>query len=240
MDCHRFLMHQPRERRGALRRRSEKRPQSTVPDVLGRGAQADLRTFPPAVSDRLELAHQRMRRIDFVVPVRADQHQVRHVRPGQQILEEIERRRVEPLQVVEEERQRMFGPREYADEPPEDQLETALRVLGRKLRDRRLFSDDELQLGNEVHHEPPFGPSASRSASRQCAVRPRSSPEATGQALKGLRERRIRDVALVLVELAGCEKAARRNKRLVQLIDDGGLADPGIAGNQHQLRRAAR
>ena len=40
--------------------------------------------------------------IDFVVAVGADQHQVLHIRPGQQILEQIERRRIEPLQIVEE------------------------------------------------------------------------------------------------------------------------------------------
>ena len=91
--------------------------------------------------------------IDFVVPVGADQHQVLHIRPGQQILEQIERRRVEPLQIVEEQGQRMFRPREYADESPEHQLEAALRVLWRKLRDRRLFSDDELQFGDQIHHE---------------------------------------------------------------------------------------
>ena len=60
------------------------------------------------------------------------------------------------------------------------------------------------------------------------------------QALKSLRQRRIGDVALVLVELAGCEQPARRHKRLVQLVDDRGFADAGIAGDQHQFRRAAR
>src|SRR5215831_8805206 len=61
----------------------------------------------------------------------------------------------------------------------------------------------------------------------------------TDKALKGLRQGGIRDVALVLVELARCKKATRRNQRFVQLIDDGGFADSGIAGNQHQLRPAA-
>ena len=59
------------------------------------------------------------------------------------------------------------------------------------------------------------------------------------KALKSLHQGRIGDVALVLVELAGREQPARRNKRLVQLIDDRGFADAGIAGDQHQLRRAA-
>jgi hypothetical protein len=67
---------------------------------------------------------------------------VPHIRPGQQILEEIERGRVEPLQIIEEECKRVFRPREYPDEPPEHQLETALRVLWWKLRDRRLLSYD--------------------------------------------------------------------------------------------------
>ena len=92
--------------------------------------------------------------IDFVVSVGADQHQVPHIRLGQQILEQIERCRIEPLQIVEEQRQRMLRPREYADESPEHELESALRVLWRKLGDRRLFADDELQFGDEIHHEP--------------------------------------------------------------------------------------
>ena len=60
------------------------------------------------------------------------------------------------------------------------------------------------------------------------------------QALERLRQRRIRDVALVLVELARREQAARRHERLVQLVDHRGLADAGIAGDQHQLGRARR
>jgi hypothetical protein len=67
--------------------------------------------------------------IDFVVPIGADHEQMLHVRLGQQVGEHIERRRVEPLQIVEKERQRMFRPREDADQPPEHQLETALSLL---------------------------------------------------------------------------------------------------------------
>jgi len=43
------------------------------------------------------------------------------------------------LQVVEEQRQRMFRPCKYADKSSEYQLEAALRLLRWKLRDRRLF-----------------------------------------------------------------------------------------------------
>ncbi len=57
--------------------------------------------------------------------------------------------------------------------------------------------------------------------------------EGADKALKGLRQGGIRDIALVLVELARCKKATRSNQRFVQLIDDRGFADSGIAGNQH-------
>src|SRR5579864_8755489 len=93
--------------------------------------------------------------IDFVVPVGANQHQMPHIRPGQQILHDIERCRIEPLQIVKEQSERMLRPREYTDKSTEYQLEPALRVRWRNFRCRRLFSDDELQLGNEVHDDLP-------------------------------------------------------------------------------------
>ena len=86
----------------------------------------------------------------------------------------------------------------------------------------------------------PFGPSASQKRVAPVAQLGFAlAQKRTDQALEGLRQRGIRDVALVLVELARCKQAARRNQHLVQLVDDRGLADAGIAGDQHQLRRAA-
>ena len=69
------------------------------------------------------------------------------------MLEEAERRRIQPLQIVEEQRERALLGREDAEEAPENHLEAVPRVLRRQVRDRRLCSDHELQLGNEVHHE---------------------------------------------------------------------------------------
>ena len=163
-----------------------------------------------------------MGRRDLVVPVRADQHQVRHAGWRQQILEEIERRRVEPLQVVEEERQRMVRSREHADEPPKHQLETSSRVLGSELRNRWLVSDDQLELRDEVDHEPPI-----RAQRLDQRVAPTTqlgvalAEKAPDEALKGLGERRIGDVALVLIELPRREQSARRHEHFVQLVDHG-------------------
>ena len=71
---------------------------------------------------------------DFVVTVGADQQQVSDIRLGQQVFEQIERGRIEPLQIVEEQRQWMLRPGEHREEAAEDQLEASLRVLGRQLR----------------------------------------------------------------------------------------------------------
>ena len=135
----------------------------------------------------------------------------------------------------------MLRPGEDADEPPDHQLELPLRVLRRQRGHWRLLAEDERQLGDEVHHEPSVR--AQRLAERVAPGRqvgltlPQQVPD---EALKRLGERHIRDVALVLVALAGGEQAARRHERLVQLVDDGGFADAGVPGDQHQLRRAAR
>src|SRR6202008_2477171 len=94
-----------------------------------------------------------MRSSDHVVTIGTDRHEVLQIRPGQEILQQIECRSVEPLQIVEEEQERMILPGEDPDKTPKDQLETPLRVLWRKLSDRWLFSDDEFQLGDYVDYE---------------------------------------------------------------------------------------
>ena len=59
--------------------------------------------------------------------------------------------------------------------------------------------------------------------------------ERPDQSLEGLRQRGIRNVALVLVELARRKQASRWNKRLLQLVDDCGFADARVPGHEHQL-----
>ena len=182
-----------------------------------------------------------MRRDYLVVSIGTDQQQVlSHPAAVSRSSIKIQRRGVEPLQIVEEQGERMFRPREYADESAEHQLKTALRFLRRKFRDRRLLADDELQFRDEIDHE--LSVRVQRLAQR---VAPSAqlffalTQEWTDEALKGLRERRIRNVSLVLVELARRKKTSGRNERLVEFIDDGGFADAGVSGHEHQLGLAA-
>src|SRR5271156_5460846 len=97
----------------------------------------------------------------------------------------------------------MFGPGEYANEAPENELETALRLLRFKLRNRRLVSDDEFQFGYEVGHELciQLERLQKRAApDRQFGVAP--AEKRSYKALKCLHQGRIGNVALVLIELA--------------------------------------
>src|SRR4029453_9166724 len=136
----RFLMDQLRQRDGGLRF-TVKRIRYQLGQVFtGQGREYDFLQYRSTLSHRFELAHQRMACIDFVVPVGTDQHQVLHIRPGQQILHQVERRGIEPLQIVKEKGERMFRPREYADESTEHQLKAALRVLWGNFRDWGRFS----------------------------------------------------------------------------------------------------
>src|SRR5215475_9170603 len=47
----------------------------------------------------------------------------------------------------------MILPREHANKTSQDQLKTTLRILLRKVWNRGWLSNDELQLGNQIHHE---------------------------------------------------------------------------------------
>ena len=131
-----------------------------------------------------------MGRINFVVSVRADQHQVPHIGLGQKILDQIERCGIEPLQIVEEQRKRMLRPCEHSDESPKDELESALGVLERKVGDWRRFADDELQFRNKVHDE--LRVRAQRITKRLAPVAQLPfglAQEGTDETLKGLGER---------------------------------------------------
>src|SRR6516165_9317477 len=129
-----LLVHQSRERRAAFRL-AAKGVRNQLRELLSAERSKRDLLYPSAGGlDRVELAHERMGCSDFVVAVGTDEEKIAETRPAQQVFQQVERRRVEPLQVIEKERQRMFRPREHTHEMPKYQLEAPLRVLWRKLR----------------------------------------------------------------------------------------------------------
>ena len=162
-----------------------------------------------------------------------------HLRMHHEMLDQIERRPVQPLQIVEEQRQGMLGPSEHPEEPTEHQLEAILAVLRREIGYRRLLADDEGELRDQIDHEPAIGADRFQQAVAPAAqLRILLAEQLANQALEGLSQRRIGNVALVLVELAAGKETPGRDQQLVKLADDRGFADAGIARYQHELRRA--
>src|ERR1700730_17654337 len=131
----------------------------------------------------------------------------------------------------------MFRPREHSDKTAEHQLKAALRVLWRKIRHRRLFSYNKLQFRNQIHYELCVRlQRLAKGVALSLMIRFALTEKRADKAVKGLSKSGVRNVALILVELAGCKKPAGRNEHFVELVDDRGLADSGITRHQHQLR----
>ena len=60
------------------------------------------------IADRSKGPHQWVRGTDFVVAVGSNQQHVPHVRIGDQVLQQLQSCRIQPLQIVQEQRQRML------------------------------------------------------------------------------------------------------------------------------------
>src|ERR1700757_3401150 len=104
-----LLVQQLGKRRNALHLAAKSVRDKLVEMRSGERRKRDLRYLSAGGLDGVELPHQRMSGSDFVVAIGADQQQVPQIRSGQQILKQVERRRVQPLQVVEKQRKRMLG-----------------------------------------------------------------------------------------------------------------------------------
>jgi len=97
--------------------------------------------------DRLEHAYQRVMRAHLVLPVGPYQQHMLHLRVRDQVLDQVERLGIQPLQIIKKQRERVLLMREYAKETPEYILEAVFCIVWRQLWNRRLLSNDDLQLG---------------------------------------------------------------------------------------------
>src|SRR5262249_9379444 len=151
--------------------------------------------------------------VDLVAAVGADQHEVSQLRARQKILQQIQGGRIQPLQVVEEQGQRMLASCEHADETTESEVEAALSQVCRNLGKGRLLADQEPQFRNQVHDQLAIllqrGTQVLAPPAERCLALRQQRPD---QTLKSLCQRRVGNVACVLIELAGSKQAARRHQ----------------------------
>ncbi|HET6408986.1 MAG TPA: hypothetical protein VFG14_13955 [Chthoniobacteraceae bacterium] len=171
--------------------------------VQSERGQDDLLDPSPRLAHSLERLDERMRGADLIVPVSAHQEQVSCIRERDQMVEKVERRCIEPLQIIEEQRERMLLPRKRGEEALKNRLKAMFGVLRGQIRNRRLGSDNQLELGNQVDNELAVG------AKRLAQDSPPSlelglvlAQKRSNQASECLSKCGVRDVALVLIELA--------------------------------------
>src|SRR6516225_1080043 len=97
----------------------------------------------------------------------------------------------------------MFRSREHAEKPPKHQPRASFRVLRRKIGNGRRLSYHEPQVRDEVHNEHAirtqrFAQGGAPGAQLGLGL----TQKVTDEALEGLPEARVWNVALVLIELA--------------------------------------
>src|SRR5262249_4570857 len=142
----------------------------------------------------------------------------------------VERGAIQPLQIVDEEDERMLDSGEHAHEALQGSLEAHLSLLRRKLRDELLRTDDQLQVGYEVDDE-------LRVRAERFSDLPAPAPQVgvtreehgTYEIAEGSGNRRERNVTLTRVELTGDEESASADDDLLKLVDDGGFSGSGVS-----------
>lgn len=97
----------------------------------GERAERDLDDARARLPRPVQRQHERVRCGHLVVAVRTDEQEVARLGVCEQLEEEIEARRVGPLQIVEEQHERPRVRREHPEEAAEHQVEAVLRLLRR-------------------------------------------------------------------------------------------------------------
>ena len=234
-----LLVSQPGQRSSPLDRAVNRVGHQLGELRFGQRLDRDLRDRHARLADPSEGDVQRMRRRGLVVPVGPHHEEVAGVRPGEQMLDQRQGAGVGPLQVVQEQHDRVVGARQRADQAGHAADQALLRLRLRQGWNRLLLADQQLQRGHQIHHHLAVG----TQGLLQAAAPPGHLRFAAGEQLQhggaeGLGDRGVGDVALVGVEFSREEQAVPLGHRSVQLVDQRGLAHPGLPGDQDQLPRA--
>src|SRR5262249_10714376 len=157
---------------------------------------------------------------ELIGPVSSNQHQARYISPSDQIADQLDRRHVQPLQVVNEKDEGATGAGKGPNQPPENDAEAIQPILGREIRNRMLTTEEKLERGNKLRHN---------MAVRSDRVRQRLAPNRnvlvvvsenlSQQRREGLVERRVGDVARLQIEFAHRAQSIFRRQARLELRD---------------------
>src|SRR6266478_4067599 len=113
----------------------------------------------------------------------------------------------------------MFFSSEHPKESPQHRLESVLGFLRWEFWHGGLLTDHQLQFGNQIYHQLTIG-----TERFEDSIPPTNdlflalAQDLTRQRLEALRQRRIRDIPLILVEFPRNKDAARQDDYLLQLM----------------------
>ena len=191
---------------------------------LGQRSQRDT-GHQPLADQLVEDPGQRRGRLDLVVAEGADDHD-RHVGQARgQVLEQQQGRLVGPVQVLEDEHQRALGGGP-PDELPHAEPQVATGLLGREVQRRRDLGDDQPQAGGDTGDL--GGGLAEGVAQGGGAARGHHA------LLDHLGEGQVRRQALVVGAVTGKDPQPVGVRLGVDLLQQPGLADPGLTRDQHE------
>lgn len=176
-----------------------------------------------------------MRGVDLVVAIGADEEHVAALRIGRQAHDEIDRGEVGPLEIVEEEHERVAALRERRDQALDGGLEAVAGLRGRDLLERWLRPDELLELGDHGDE------GAAALARERARLELGAAEEARADELaQRLDETVVGRGSVELIELARDEDRACRDHGLLHRRDERGLADARVAGDEEHPRAADR
>ena len=185
----------------------------------------------PDVTDSQPLSEQmhRMTLIDLVVAVSAD-HQQRTVVASGESLDEVDRGRVCPLQVIEHDHRRMVGRGDRRQKQGHQTLETVASCGSLEGFRARNISEQGREFGHDLDQRP--GPVAERVPqllSPGCDGRVVFHQELAEQIAERRGDRPVGGFTVELVELADRLVATAPIDRRPELLDETGLPDARVA-----------
>src|SRR5215471_19118143 len=111
----------------------------------------------------------------------------------------------------------MLSPCKYPHKPAQAGEKAVVRLVGGHLGHWWLRTDQQCKLGHKIHHEPAVrAQRLEHSSVPACQVFVTLDQELADQVLEDLRQGGVRDIVLVLVELAEGEQAAQRYNGFVE------------------------
>ena len=146
-------MHEEGERPNIRRFKAKSIAKQPI-DILGRQrAEPKFAYGRIGLSNGVQRERERVLRSHLVVAVSTDEQQMAYVATGDEILDQRQGRRIEPLKVVDKNNQRVLWPREDVDETLKYQLKPKSGLRWRECSHRRLGTYQANELGMEICQE---------------------------------------------------------------------------------------